>query len=67
MSDTPPLRTPEWSGVVIKKWVGSEQTDDAPLPLLLSSFLLLIDGHISVLVNWFRSLSSRTFCITVVR
>ena len=38
MSDTPPLRTPEWSGVVIKKWVGSEQTD-APLPLLLS-FLL---------------------------
>ena len=27
MSDTPPLRTPEWSGVVIKKWVGSEQTD----------------------------------------
>ena len=59
--------TPEWSGVVIKKWVGSEQTDAPAASSRSFFFFLLIDGHISVLVNWFRSLSSRTFRITVVR
>ena len=50
MSDTPP---PERSG---NQEMGGVDGTDAPL-LSLSLFFLLIDGHISIVVNWFRSRS----------
>ena len=51
MSDTPP---PERSGN--QEMGGVDGGTDAPL-LSLSLFFLLIDGHISIVVNWFRSRS----------
>ena len=56
----------EWSGNQEMGGVGTDRRAAAASSRSFF-FFLLIDGHISVLVNWFRSLSSRTFRITVVR